>query len=123
MYTTNVIKLTHLKRIEQTNMGYYTRHELEIVKGDNDLIGALREVCEDAQYAINVSGDSENSCKWYSHEADLKSFSLRHPNAIFKLSGEGEESGDIWHEYYQNGKVQTCKAKIVFDDFNADLLK
>ena len=104
-------------------MGYYTRHDLEVVKGDNDLIEALREVSEGAQWAINGSGDCEDSCKWYEHQADLKSFSLLHPEALFKLSGEGEESGDIWHEYYQNGKIQTCKAQIVFADFDKALLK
>ncbi len=104
-------------------MGYYTRHELEIVKGDNDLIEAFREVSEGAQCAINGSGDSEESCKWYNHQDELKKFSLLHPEALFKLSGEGEEGGDIWCEYYQNGKMQLCKAKIVFDDFNAELLK
>jgi len=104
-------------------MGYYTRHELEVVKGDNDLIEAFREVSEDARYAINGSGDSEESCKWYSHQDELKRFSLLHPEALFKLSGEGEESGDIWHEYYQDGKMQLCKAQIVFADFDARLLK
>lgn len=104
-------------------MGYYTRHELEIVKGDNDLIDEFRDISEDARHAIDSNGDSEESCKWCTHEDELRKFSLLHPEALFKLSGEGEESGDIWHEYYQNGKMQLCKAKIVFDNFNAELLK
>ena len=104
-------------------MGYYTRHELEIVKGDNDLIDKLRDVSEEATYALCSNGESEESCKWYTHQDELKKFSLSHPEALFKLSGEGEESGDIWHEYYQNGKVQTCKAQIVFADFDERLLK
>jgi len=104
-------------------MGYYTRHDLEIVKGDNDLIEAFREVSEDATWAINGSGESEDSCKWYRHQDELKNFSLLHPEALFKLSGEGEESGDIWHEYYQDGKMQICKAQIVFADFDVNLLK
>ena len=104
-------------------MGYYTRHELEIVKGDNELIEQFREVSEDASYAIDSAGDSEESCKWYRHQDELKNFSLLHPEALFKLSGEGEDSGDIWHEYYQDGKMQICKAMIVFPDFDGLLLK
>jgi hypothetical protein len=46
-----------------------------------------------------------------------------YPDALFKLSGEGEESGDIWIEYYQNGKVQVCKAIISFASFDSNLLK
>lgn len=104
-------------------MGYYTRHKLEIIEGDKDLIDEFREYSEDAQYAIDSDGDSEESCKWYSHQDELKRFSLLHSEALFKLSGEGEESGDIWHEYYQNGKMQLCKAQIVFADFDARLLE
>ena len=104
-------------------MGYYTRHELTIVKGDNNLIDKLRDISEDASYAIYSNGDESESCKWYSHQDELKSFSLLHPEALFKLSGIGEENGDIWHEYYQGGKMQTCKAQIVFADFDERLLK
>lgn len=104
-------------------MGYYTRYELEIVKGDNDLIESFRDFSEYARYAINGSGDSRDSCKWYNHQDELKRFSLLHPEALFKLSGEGEESGDIWREYYQNGQMQLCKAQIVFADFDAGLLE
>ena len=105
------------------NMGYYTRHELSIPSGSDDLIEAFRGVSEEASYALLSNGDSDESCKWYRHQDELKSFSLLHPEALFKLSGEGEESGDIWVEYYQNGKMQLCKAKIVFDSFNEELLK
>jgi len=104
-------------------MGYHTRYELEIVEGDNNLIDQFRDVSEDAQYAIDSNGDSEESCKWYNHQDELKKFSLLHPDALFKLGGEGEESGDIWHEYYQNGKMQLCKAQIVFADFDTRLLE
>ena len=103
-------------------MGYNTRHELAVVKGDDDLIEALREVSEEASYALSSNGDSEESCKWYMHEDDLKRFSLLHPGALFKLSGEGEDSDDMWHEYYQNGKMQLCKAMIFFADFDEKLL-
>ena len=103
-------------------MGYYTRHQLEVIKGDENLISELREYSEEARFSIESNGGLGEGCKWYEHQKDLKEFSMMHPNALFKLSGKGEESGDIWHEYYQNGKMQLCKAQIVFADFNADLL-
>lgn len=104
-------------------MGYYTRHELVVVVGDNSLIEEFRGSCEGASYAISENGDGEESCKWYDHAADMKKFSILHPEALFKLSGECEESGDIWREYYQNGKMQLCKANITFADFDLSLLK
>jgi len=104
-------------------MGYYTRYSLEVVKGNTDLIAELVEENENAAFAIDEYGDSEESCKWYEHDKEMRAFSSKHPSTLFKLSGEGEESGDIWHTYYQNGKAQRCEAKIVFDDFDENRLK
>jgi len=104
-------------------MGYYTGYSLEIIKGRQDLISQFREECGDAAYAIDDAGEQEEICKWYRHEEDLKKFSAAHDDALFKLSGEGEESGDIWIKYFKGGKVQTCKARIYFDEFNPEFLK
>lgn len=95
-------------------MGYYTRHELEIIEGGN------HDIDYEAGIAI-VSGYGtpfEDEIKWYDHEKDMRAYSKKHPDTLFKLSGEGEESGDIWAEYYQNGLMQRCKAQIVFDDLD-----
>lgn len=104
-------------------MGYYTQYELEIIDGDIELIEKFRSECEAAKYAINGNGESQECCKWYEHETDLRKFSKKHPEVLFGLSGEGEESGDIWREYYRNGKMQSCKERIVIPEFNASLLK
>jgi hypothetical protein len=104
-------------------MGYYTRHELVIQKGSNDLIQELREFSDYANSAFDKNGDPEDSVKWYEHQEELKAFSAMHPEAIFKLIGEGEETGDLWHEYYMKGKIQVCKAFITYPHFNSDFLE
>jgi hypothetical protein len=103
-------------------MGYYTQYDLEIIDGSNGLIKDLIDECEEAGYALEANGDCSQECKWYDHKEDLTTFSKKHPEALFMLSGEGEDNGDAWHEYYRNGKVQVCKAKLVYPVFNADLL-
>lgn len=103
-------------------MGYYTSHELTVIHGDSELISELREDSEGANYAIDDNGDTNESCKWYEHERDLRSFSSKHSGVLFMLSGEGEEAGDLWHEYYKDGKMQRCKAVITFDEFKEELL-
>jgi hypothetical protein len=103
-------------------MGYYTRHSLEVSDGNCELIGDFLEDSEDAKWAIESNGDTYDECKWYDHEKDLRAFSKKHPDVLFTLRGEGEESGDIWTEYHKNGKVQVCKARIVFDDFDESKL-
>jgi len=100
-------------------MGYYTKHELEVQQGSNDLIEELRESCEGANYAIKSNGDPRVKCKWHDHSKDMKVFSALHPHALFKLSGEGEDAEDLWREYHKNGKVQVCKAVIAYPQFNS----
>ena len=104
-------------------MGYYTRHKLVIQNGSNDLIQKLRDFSDEANYAFDQNGDPEDSTKWYRHQDELKSFSAMHPEVIFKLIGEGEENGDLWHEYYMGGKMQVCKAFITYPHFNSDFLE
>lgn len=100
-------------------MGYYTRHELEIVRGDDNETDYQNDLTELTDYDCLF----EDEIKWYDHESDLREFSKKHPKTLFRLSGEGGESGDLWNEYYKNGKMQLCKAKIVFDDYDFSKLR
>lgn len=104
-------------------MGYCTRHELSVLKGDQTLIEQLISENEEARFAVDANGDTRGGTKWYDHQEHLKAFSEKHPEALFLLDGEGDDSADIWIEYYQGGKMQVCKGKIVFPDFNPVLLK
>jgi hypothetical protein len=79
---------------------------------------AIREekVLYDGQEPI---GDSLNTeVKWYEHEKDMKEFSKRFPKVLFTLRGEGEESGDVWVKYFQNGKMQVEKVDIKLGEFD-----
>ncbi len=100
-------------------MKYHTRHKLEIVKGNDGHTNYKDEISVIADYNHLFN----DSCKWYDHEADMREYSKKHPNTLFKLIGDGEEKGDMWHEYYLNGKMQRINAKIVFDEFDKSKLK
>ena len=106
-------------------MGYNTSFSLKIKDSNNDLelIELLRGECDYANYALQENGKTLESCKWYDHEDDLKSFSRKHPYALFILNGEGEESGDLWKLYCRNGKVHRAKAVITFEPFDESKLK
>lgn len=99
-------------------MGYYTRYELEIVEGNDNVTNYEEEISELYGYGSCF----EDSIKWYRHIEDMKKYSLKHPKTLFKLIGEGEEAGDLWVEYYLNGKIQQVKAKIIYDDFDSSKL-
>lgn len=104
-------------------MGYYTRYELQVIEGNPELIEELLNVCPEAKWALLNDGSTKDSTKWYDSLKDLKNFSLSHPEALFKLYGEGEESGDIWQAYFKAGKMQMCKAKIIFDEYDPEKLE
>ena len=125
-------------------MGYYTIFDLKIHKderpknykpidwesdpfgeeihGDNP-IEVLRNHSEEARYAFNEYGNPEDTTKWYQYGEDMIWLSEKYPDIVFKLHGEGEENGDLWDCYFKNGKVQSCRARIVYDDFDEDELQ
>lgn len=105
-------------------MGYLTSYELE-VKTDNEyeIIKEFLDEYDSHCYAISELGESYQECKWYSHERELKEFTKKYIDILFVLNGRGEENDDIWVKYFKNGKVQECRAKITFEDFDESKLK
>ena len=99
-------------------MGYYTRYELEIISGDDFVTDYEQEITDSTDY----SSLFDDSIKWYHYKEDMKSYSKNHPNVVFCINGEGEESGDIWKAYFKNGKMFKTKATLVFEEFNEDKL-
>jgi len=113
-------------------MGYYTNYSLKIkehVKEEGKSIDLeyvmyqLRKEYEGANYALDADGETNQECKWYESTKDLKAFSKKYPTLLFELKGEGEESGDIWTEYFINGKSQRCKVIMTFEKFDENKLK
>lgn len=94
-------------------MGYYTRFKLEVVSGGDYETDYEEVVSEQVDY--NPFSDET---KWYSFEKDMKEVSRQHPKVVFELSGEGEEAGDLWKAYFKDGKMQMCKARIEYDNFD-----
>lgn len=99
-------------------MGYYTRFKLDIIEGNDKVTDYKQEIGELSGY-----GDVfDDEYKWYDCEENMKKISLKYPNTVFKISGEGEETGDIWSRYFKNGKCQYCKAIMVVDDYDESKL-
>lgn len=104
-------------------MGYYTKYELSTDSSNNlEIIEYFRTECDSANYALNSDGEYQDECKWYEHEKDMRDISRKFPETVFTLKGEGEQSGDIWREYYKNGRMQRTEAKIIFESFNESKL-
>ena len=100
-------------------MGYYTRYEIEITKDGHD----FSDIQDDLVAETGYSDPFGDTCKWYSHEDDVKRFSKKHPDVLFKLTGEGEEFPDFWIKYFKNGKMQKCTGEVVYPPYDESLLK
>ncbi len=103
-------------------MAYYTRFALRIINENDLFIPLLRLEYENAACALNDEGNTNNYCKWYDHEADMKNFSRKHPEIVFELEGNGENNSDMWLKYFKDGKMQVCQAKFEFDPYDESKL-
>lgn len=100
-------------------MGYYTNHELEVIEGIDYDLNWQERLEEISGYRIINS----EAIKWYEHNRDMLQLSAEFPTMVFKLSGEGDDSEDIWVKYYKNGKTHGGKATIVFEEYDEAKLK
>lgn len=96
-------------------MGYSTYFQIAITPELPEVREALNE--SDFSYAF------DDTCKWYDHEADMLAFSKQFPDALFKLTGEGEEAGDMWRKYFKAGKMQSCHAQITYESYDESKLR
>lgn len=97
-------------------MGYYTDYTLTVTPNME-----WEPIHEELEYLTGYKWKDDlslSSVKWYSHHKQMLEFSKKFPSHLFILNGEGEETGDIWRNYYKNGKCQQCKAQIIIDEFD-----
>jgi hypothetical protein len=108
-------------------MGYSTNFYLEVKDGElgiSEILQSLNEdEFDDLFWAIDEDGDTRDEAKWYNHEKDMVRLSLKFPDVVFELRGEGEENDDMWYKYFKNGKMQSCYAKITYDEYDESKLK
>lgn len=109
-------------------MGYYTRFELTVHEGTADLQAvkdALDDVMEfshdDSCFDLDDPDTitTSDSMKWYDHDEECAEMSQKFPGVVFKLHGEGEETGDLWDSYYKDGKCQICRAEFIFPEYDS----
>lgn len=111
-------------------MGYYTKFDLVINKNiskDQELqitnFLSNKIIGESAKLSDHYEDYLEEEMKWYDYQKHMIELSNLFPDIVFELSGEGEESEDIWKEYFKSGKSQRCEAIITFDKFDETKLK
>jgi hypothetical protein len=97
-------------------MGTYAYYQLTLNINEKDkqnysskaVISHLREEYEEAQYALDEEGNTEDEAKWYNFDTDMMAFSKQYPSILFKLTVEpaiNDEEDDFFEcdYYYQDG--------------------
>ena len=75
-------------------MGYRTYYSLRVPPGKEELISILRKENEEAEFAFDDDGFCTCETKWYNFIDDMRNFSVKYPDVLFTLLGEGEEQGN-----------------------------
>jgi hypothetical protein len=101
-------------------MGYCTRFELKLIPFHHEEAWEAVAALDDGYVGGALDGEP---IKWYDHEDHMRGISKQFPGLTFKLSGEGEDAGDIWVKYFRNGKMQSCKAVIEIPPFDEGKLR
>jgi hypothetical protein len=102
-------------------MGYYTSFTLKYT-GDLDrqtLVTELEKITPYTWYDDLILPD----VKWYDYQTHMKLISKKYPDILFILDGEGEESGDIWRQYFKNGLSKFDRAELSFPEFDESQLE
>ena len=114
-------------------MGYYTDYEMvpnryrcechfETYQAIEAFIEATK-AAEGWSYLFNVWRGEGGGLKWYNHREDMVKLSAAFPDILFTLWGRGEESDDLWKQYFLGGKCQIALAVITYPEFDERKLK
>lgn len=106
-------------------MGYYTHYTLTVVSGphkykEDVVVETIREFDDYAAWALHEDGDDT---KWYSHYEDMLKYSKLFPEDVLMVHGEGEESGDIWWEFFKNGEGYHVDVEYIVPVFDENQLE
>lgn len=108
-------------------MGYMTRFNVTIIEGEfpefeQKLIAqgysTVERIIAKEAPTLNGYNPFQDQTKWYDYAKDMIEVSLKYPEIIFEISGEGEESGDIWRHYFKNGRDKRICPEMVWPVFD-----
>jgi hypothetical protein len=98
-------------------MSYNTWYELKHDAAGDPKKKAIEEYIEANEELRDAVGSNQSHVKWYEHDDDMLKLSKEFPEVTFILSGEGEESDDMWESKYKDGKMATRCPVIEWPEF------
>ena len=106
-------------------MGYYTQFRVEVVRGKVDLTMLAHKLYDISGYYFDLANKnsiaSQEEIKWYDWSEHMTIISKEFSNVIFCVYGVGEEPGDVWRCYFDNGEHDYIKGVTTFRETTLDL--
>ena len=97
-------------------MGYYTDYTITTDKAiPEDFDEKFEQITDYSIYDMELL-----NVKWYDHKDDMLKISKEYPDILFTVDGDGEDQGDVWREYYKNGRMQRVEPKVIWPEFDED---
>lgn len=93
-------------------MGYYTYFHIKL---ENDVDDNVTKHIESGDDYVRSALFSGENMKWYGWQEWLQEATNLFPQAKITITGEGEESGDLWRAYAHQGTVQVSRAELRYD--------
>lgn len=97
-------------------MGYYTSFAINISKDEPSFRDRL-ELISDEQFEQDGTY-YYTYAKWYDYAKNMCELSKEFPNLVITVNGSGEEPGDLWQDYWKEGKWHHQVINITFDSFD-----
>lgn len=101
-------------------MGYYTNFEIEAIDDPKSQIMSLLQSLAGISGYRELESGYASSIKWYDCVENCKKASLYYPELLFRVTGDGENSDDIWRLYVRNGKTKLLT--MIWPEFNIEEL-
>ena len=102
-------------------MGYYTYYSLHL-EGEPDKVKACEEdIIKSLDIGEELVKFGTTEAKWYDSDADMREIAERHPDVLICLSGDGEDSDDLWEARYLGR--QSEYHQVVMPPFTQLLIK
>jgi len=110
-------------------MGYETSFKIALLGNEDTSVvdEVIKALCLHTPYRHwgtsrkwspgKITGDD---CTWSHHQRDMGFISTLFPTITFEVEGAGAEQGDVWKEYYLNGKTARYEAVFTIPEYNPD---
>lgn len=102
-------------------MGYYTSYSISV--SDESKLNKVLKLLHNISDGEVPSDSAYFNAKWYDFEEHVYAVSKQVPNILITIEGEGEDNGDLWIEYWMNGKVCGGQAQIIYPEYKPSSLK